>query len=142
MFGKFSTNKFGLGDFLCSVNLPYICEEETAGKLKSIPTPEQDNLKQEALSLEGYELIPHLGYYKYHQHRVNWQKAVDICAQEGAHLLILNSEKEERAVISFVNTYRSHFYTWTGVHDQYEEGTYVTIFSKYCIGGDGCDIIC
>ena len=126
MFGKFSTNKYGLGDLLCSLNLPYICEEETAAKEKSIPTSQQ-----EILYLEGYEFLPPLGFYKYHQNRFNWQEAVDVCAQEGGHLLILNSEQERVAITALVNRYRSKFNIWTGVHDQYQEGNYITIFSMF-----------
>ena len=124
MFGKFRNNKYGLGDFFCSVNLPYICEEETEAKQKSIPTTQQ------APALVGYEFIPNLGYYKFHQHGANWQEAVDICTQEGAHLLILNSNQEAMALWPL---FRGHCCTWIGVHDQYQEGNYVTLFSKYCI---------
>ena len=128
MFGKFSTNKYGLGDLLCSLNLPYICEEETAAKEKSIPTSQQ-----EIPSLEGYEFLPPLGFYNYHQNYVNWQEAVDVCAQEGGHLLIINSEQERVAITALVNRYSTMLDIWTGVHDHYQEGHYVTIFSKFFI---------
>ena len=130
VFGNFSSKKYGLGDFLCSINLPYICEEETVAKLKSISTPEKDGQQQEGRFLEGYELVPGMGYYKYHLERVIWDEAVDVCAREGGHLLILNSKEEEKALRPL---YVRDQFSWIGVHYQYEEGKYVTIFSKYCI---------
>ena len=127
VFSNYTTHKYGLGEFVCSDNLPYICEEETEVKEKSIPTPDQVNPP-----FDGYEFIAPLGYYKHHHERVIWQEAVDVCAREGGHLLILNSDEERRAVTSLVHRgYDPYFAIWTGVHDQYRETYYVTIFSKY-----------
>ena len=128
VFGTFPTNIYGLGDFMCSVNLPYICEEETSARQKSIPTPQQ-----QSPSVEGYEFISPLGYYKYHQYSATWQEAVDICTQDEGHLLIINSKQELMALTAFINRYRSAFNMWIAVHDKYKEGNFVTIFSKYCI---------
>ena len=57
----------------------------------------------------------------------NWEEAQKICEEEGAHLLILNSDEEAHAVGSMLQG----FYYWIGFHDQYVEGQYVTVFSKY-----------
>ena len=122
MFGKFPTNEYGLGDFFCSANLPYICELESVAQQKFIPTP------QHSPAPDGYKLIPSIGYYKFHKWASTWKEAVDVCAAEGAHLLILNSEQEEKDLKLFN---RELTLIWMGVHDQYEEGNYVTLFSKY-----------
>ena len=122
MFGKFPTNEYGLGDFFCSADLPYICELESVAQKKFIPTP------QPSRAPDGYELIPSIGYYKFSQYTAAWQQAVNACAAEGAHLLILNSEQEAKDLIQ-INP--ELYAIWTGVHDQYQEGHYVTLYSKY-----------
>ena len=127
VFGNFSTIKYGLGDFSCSENLPYICEEGTVVERKSIPTP-QDSLTEGDMFRQGYQLIPQLGYYKFHENLLPWQEAVDVCAREGAHLLIINSEQEAMAVKPLL---LGNCCMWIGVHDQYQEGNYVTVLSEY-----------
>ncbi|PSN46951.1 Hemolymph lipopolysaccharide-binding protein [Blattella germanica] len=87
----------------------------------------------------GYEFIPGLGYYKLHPEVKIWSEARGICEQEGAHLLIINSDREANALLHFWTPYpKIGGYTdwrndWAliGFHDQFVEGEYVTIFGKY-----------
>ena len=76
----------------------------------------------------GYHVIPELGYYKVHDENKSWKNADEICRQEGTHLLIINSEFEHQATKSMIN--RRDTAHWIGIHDQYKEGQYVTVFSK------------
>ena len=124
MFGNFEEYEkthYSLGDWLCSVHLPYICEEEPR-----IASPNETH------SLEGYELIPHLGYYKLHDTPQSWEDAVDTCDKEGGHLIVLSSLDEQDALWNYLKETVSYLFCfWIGVHDRYEEGKYTTIFSKY-----------
>ena len=72
------------------------------------------------------------GYYKFHNRtELTWNQALEVCRQEGAHLLFLNSDQEAHAVGAFIqNNYTDTYSKWIGFHDLYEEGHYVTIFSK------------
>ncbi|XP_021924721.1 hemolymph lipopolysaccharide-binding protein-like isoform X2 [Zootermopsis nevadensis] len=81
----------------------------------------------------GYELRNGLGYYKVHSEPRNWQEARKICAEEGAHLAIINSEEESKAVQSmFVPVAEKAKTVWAfiGFHDLYTEGQYLTIFDE------------
>ena len=41
-----------------------------------------------------YELVPGMGYYKFHNELKTWDQALEICEREGAHLGIPNSRRE------------------------------------------------
>ncbi|XP_021937022.1 hemolymph lipopolysaccharide-binding protein-like isoform X2 [Zootermopsis nevadensis] len=83
-----------------------------------------------------YELIPKLGYYKFHTSGKNWREARQICEQEGAHLLILNSEEEAGVIRSFWRRHPKLFDGWRnscayiGIHDEFVEGEYITLFGE------------
>ena len=61
---------------------------------------------------------------------------METCRLEGAHLLIVNSELEARAIQSMWRKFPKIFNDWRndiayiGVHDIYKEGEFVTIFGK------------
>jgi hypothetical protein len=79
----------------------------------------------------GYELHRGVGYYKIHTELKTWQEARQICAQEGAHLAIVNSEEESQVLQSlFVPVAAKLKVAWAfiGFHDLYNEGQYLTIF--------------
>jgi hypothetical protein len=74
-----------------------------------------------------------LGYYKVHGEPRNWQEARKICAQEGAHLAIINSKEESEALRSMlapVAEKAKTVWAFIGFHDLYTEGQYLTIFGK------------
>ena len=86
-----------------------------------------------------YELIPGLGFYKLNTEPKTWSEARDVCEHEGSHLLIINSQREANALLHFWVPHPKLFSDWrnswayVGVHDQYVEGEYVTVFGKYNI---------
>ena len=72
-----------------------------------------------------------LGYYKFHNVQKNWQQAKEVCAQEGTHMIILNSEEEANALDKIIEKSKTgNWFHWVGIHDLYSEGKFVTIFSK------------
>ena len=81
----------------------------------------------------GYMYIPGFGHYRLHDisERSSWHAAHAICAREGAHLLILNTEEEEEVIKELIDRKRSRGRLhWVGFHDQYRERKYVTVCSK------------
>jgi len=93
---------------------------------------------QKIFSAPGYELVPGLGYYKLHAVGKTWEEALRTCEDEGAHLLVINSEYEANAMAPFweKNPYflaTNNYYAYVGFHHLYREGQVVTIFSKYSV---------
>jgi hypothetical protein len=84
-----------------------------------------------------YELLPELGYYKFHTDIKTWDKAQDVCENEGAHLAVINSLTEAKSLPSI--WIRNLFNDWRkdaayiGTWDPKGNGEFVTIFSKYFI---------
>ena len=89
-------------------------------------------LKRLTTTYLGYgEVTGWMGRYKLHTAGKNWFEAQEVCTQEGANLLVINSHKEAEAVRSLVEQFGfTRNYYWIGFHDIYEEGNFVTIFSK------------
>ena len=82
----------------------------------------------------GYELVPELGYYKVHgiKDKTIWKDSMNACEKEGSNLAIINSELEAWTVKSLISRASDAGWGhWIGVHDQYTEGDYITVFSKY-----------
>lgn len=85
-----------------------------------------------------YELVPGLGYYKFHTDIRTWEKARDVCEKEGAYLAVINSLTEAKSLS--VIWIRNLFKDWRkdaayiGTWDPHETGDFVTIFSKYFMG--------
>ncbi|XP_069701707.1 hemolymph lipopolysaccharide-binding protein-like [Periplaneta americana] len=95
-----------------------------------------DNVRHKRVPSPGYEVMAGLGYYKLHTTGKTWNEALQICEQEGAHLLILNSEEEANAVGSlwdrgskFVDVVND-VYAHAGFHDQNSVGEHRTIFNQ------------
>ncbi|KAJ4449396.1 hypothetical protein ANN_00795 [Periplaneta americana] len=85
----------------------------------------------------NYELIPGLGYYKLHTEAKPWHDARQICAQEGAHLAIINSEEEAeelKAILArhpkILSDWRNE-YAYIGMSDIRSEGDWITIFGTW-----------
>jgi hypothetical protein len=81
----------------------------------------------------GYELHRGVGYYKIHSERKTWYEARQICAQEGGHLAIINSEEEFKVLQSMlapVAAKVNEVWAFIGFHDLFNEGQYLTIFGK------------
>jgi hypothetical protein len=77
-----------------------------------------------------------VGYYKIHSELKTWHEARQICAQEGGHLAIINSEDESKvlqkifAPMDEKQSGKCKNYAFIGFHDLYEEGQYLTVFGK------------
>ena len=72
-----------------------------------------------------------MGWYKIHTDVKNWSDAKEVCIREGANLLVINSRQEAKAMVSLMEkTGTTGKFHWIGFHDVYEEGNYITIFSK------------
>jgi hypothetical protein len=74
-----------------------------------------------------------VGCYKIHSERKTWHEARKICAQEGGHLVIINSEEESKVLQSIfapVAAKLSVMWVLIGFHDLYNEGQYLTVFGK------------
>jgi hypothetical protein len=82
-----------------------------------------------------YEVLPGLGYYKFHTDIKTWQKARDTCEKEGAHLAVINSLTEAKSMLSI--WIRNLFKDWRkdaayiGTWDPKRNGEFLTIFSTY-----------
>jgi hypothetical protein len=79
----------------------------------------------------GYELHRGVGYYKIHTELKTWHEARQICAQEGAHLAIVNSEEESKVLQSLFTPVAAKLkvaWAFIGFHDLYNEGRYLTVF--------------
>ena len=79
--------------------------------------------------------MPGFGYYKLHTDVKTWPDALHTCQNEGAHLAIINSQEEAKALAPMwrANPTIPHYddYAFIGFHDQYKEGQFLTVFSKY-----------
>ena len=85
------------------------------------------------LRATGYELHPGVGYYKVHSELKTWHEARQICAQEGGHLAITNSEEESnvlQSVFAPVAARLKDEWVLVGFHDLYNEGQYLSVFGK------------
>ncbi|XP_069694989.1 hemolymph lipopolysaccharide-binding protein-like isoform X1 [Periplaneta americana] len=81
----------------------------------------------------GYELHKGIGYYKLHKDLKKWAEARQICQQEGGHLVIINSEEEDKVLQSMFAPVAEQLKTqwaFVGFHDLYTEGQYLTIFDE------------
>jgi len=91
------------------------------------------------LRAPGYELHRGVGYYKIHSGLKTWHEARQICAQEGGHLAITNSEEESKVLQSMfapVAAKLNVVWAFIGFHDMYNEGQYLTVFGKESLSKD------
>jgi len=91
------------------------------------------------LRAPGYELHRGVGYYKIHSELKTWHEARQICAQEGGHLAIINTEEESKVLQSMFGPVAAKLnVVWVliGFHDLYDEGQYLTVFGKESLSKD------
>ncbi|XP_009957487.1 PREDICTED: CD209 antigen-like protein A, partial [Leptosomus discolor] len=60
--------------------------------------------------------------YSFSTETLSWPDAKEICADQGAHLVIVSSEQEQKFLKDNISSNRTY---WLGVTDQLEEGTWV-----------------
>lgn len=75
---------------------------------------------------KDYMIVPEMGYYKYHDEKVTFEKAQSICNAEGGHLAIIDSEKEA----DILKTIPTTTFSYVGFHDRAKEGHFTTIFGE------------
>ncbi|KAG8234362.1 hypothetical protein J437_LFUL013250, partial [Ladona fulva] len=75
----------------------------------------------------GYELFPRIGFYKHHKNVVDFTTASNICKNEGAHLVIINSYEEENVLKNIMDK-NGNDAIWTGIHDPLKNREFKTIF--------------
>lgn len=85
----------------------------------------------------GYEAFAD-NYYKYHRDPKNTVQAMRICEAEGAHLSIVNSEKEAAYIIQMMVKFPDEVlptsnikdFILMGFHDAIVDGQYLTVDGK------------
>ncbi|XP_032845156.2 CD209 antigen-like protein A isoform X2 [Tyto alba] len=60
--------------------------------------------------------------YSFSTEKMSWLDAKEICADQGAHLVVINSELEQAFLKDSINSSSTY---WMGVTDQLEEGTWL-----------------
>ncbi|XP_068083828.1 hemolymph lipopolysaccharide-binding protein-like [Anabrus simplex] len=81
-----------------------------------------------------YKPMAGLGYYKYYLTPLTWEQAKYKCEEDGAHLIILDSEKESIVIKEFYARKPNISGAWNsvdvfvGVHDRYKEGQFEDVF--------------
>ncbi|XP_049774330.1 hemolymph lipopolysaccharide-binding protein-like [Schistocerca cancellata] len=79
----------------------------------------------------GYEYFAGVGYYKIHTTLKTWSDARKTCADEGGHLLILNSDAEASVAKQLFSRHKQiSAWAFIGFHDKITEGTYITVFGE------------
>nr|CAD7394737.1 unnamed protein product [Timema cristinae] len=84
----------------------------------------------------GYETVHGLGYYKLHTELNTWEEARRVCAEEGAHLAVINSKVEMDVILNIWSRHPKimdsylNSYAHVGFHDLYTEGNYLTVLGK------------
>ncbi|KAJ9584259.1 hypothetical protein L9F63_021381, partial [Diploptera punctata] len=87
-------------------------------------------LKTHGISLEEeeeeYQLLPGIGYYKLYGKYMSWFDAQNTCLEEGAELVLINTEEEAEALIKLIPDDWPYDNVLAGFHDQFIEGVFVT----------------
>nr|CAD7424104.1 unnamed protein product [Timema monikensis] len=84
----------------------------------------------------GYETVHGLGYYKLHTELNTWEEARRVCAEEGAHLAVINSKVEMDVILNIWSRHPKimdsylNSYAHVGFHDLYTEGNYLTVLGN------------
>ncbi|CAG2062012.1 unnamed protein product [Timema podura] len=97
----------------------------------------------------NYTEYPGVGYYKWYDLADSWGEAWLGCVQDGAHLVVVDSDEEADVVKDIIrkrdmSEQRGHPHvTYVGFHDLFLKGTYVTVLgdfvddSGYTVWGPG-----
>ena len=136
---------------MCALQAHYFCfghripegtltEQSDAQQFALIDVPQKGFLfTVPPLRAQGYVLHRGVGYYKIHSELKTWHEARQICAQEGGHLAIINSEEESivlRSMFAPVAAKLKESGAFIGFHDLYNEGQYLTVFGKESLSKD------
>ncbi|XP_054001320.1 hemolymph lipopolysaccharide-binding protein-like [Hylaeus anthracinus] len=78
---------------------------------------------------DDYVITVGVGVHKFHRRRLMWNQARKSCLNEGGQLAVLNSDREEKLLTSWIG--RENFErAFVGIHDLYEEGEWLTVASE------------
>ena len=78
------------------------------------------------LQRDDYVVTVGIGAHKLHKRKMKWNQARKSCMDEGGLLVIINSVEEEALLMNWAKREKVES-TWLGVHDQFEEGDWVTL---------------
>ncbi|XP_067007064.2 hemolymph lipopolysaccharide-binding protein [Anabrus simplex] len=81
----------------------------------------------------GYEVVNGLGYYKLHTSAATWETARATCEEEGAHLIIVNTDREAKVVQEMLARFSpsvkgdADTYSHVGIHIRYSDKIFRTL---------------
>ncbi|XP_076643425.1 C-type lectin-like isoform X7 [Halictus rubicundus] len=75
---------------------------------------------------KDYVIRPGIGAHKLFKHKVPWNTAREICMREGGQLPMIDSAEKEAVFRSWM-TNETLTGVWLGVHDLFEQGTWLTL---------------
>ncbi|XP_068081759.1 hemolymph lipopolysaccharide-binding protein [Anabrus simplex] len=81
----------------------------------------------------GYEAIHGVGYYRFYSAALPWAKARSKCVEDGAHLIVINSDMEADVIRTFfkrnpvITNAAGVVDVHVGFHDLFVEGEYTTV---------------
>jgi hypothetical protein len=78
-----------------------------------------------------YQTLNRVSFYKVYWEAKTWSAASKICAQDGSHLLIINSIAEATEVKRYLDISVGTYII--GFHDLFEEQQYLTVKCKYLV---------
>ncbi|XP_076235829.1 uncharacterized protein LOC143180171 [Calliopsis andreniformis] len=78
------------------------------------------------LERDDYTVTPEVGVHKLHLRKRKWNHARKSCMEEGGHLAVINTAREEKVIQDLINK-ENLTEAYIGIHDLYEEGDWVTL---------------
>ncbi|XP_076643430.1 hemolymph lipopolysaccharide-binding protein-like isoform X12 [Halictus rubicundus] len=81
------------------------------------------------LHRNDYTYTPGVGAHKFFKQAKSWNAARDACVRDGAQLVVINSNAEE-ALLRRLKSNNSVNSVWTGVHDYFQRGSWVTVVGE------------
>ncbi|CAH2038132.1 unnamed protein product, partial [Iphiclides podalirius] len=109
-----------LADVNCHEPLPYICYKEKTNKMSVSGCGTTD--KEYAYAETG-------SCYKFHELQRTWSRASMVCAAEGGHLVVINSDQEAQVVKDIFAKHPGEL-AFVGVYDWNEHGEWLTIHGQ------------
>jgi len=97
---------------------------------QSDPAQSREDAKQKWSRVSHtYQTVNRVSYYKVYNEPRKWSDASKVCANDGSHLLIINSDAEAADVQIYLNNAVEAYNI--GFHDLFEEQYFETVQCKY-----------
>jgi hypothetical protein len=77
--------------------------------------------------IDGYSLYPGIGFYKYYRTTKTWADAWKQCDNDGAHLVVINSDAEAQVVQQLLTGVNPQHYVYVGFHKHYNNDVFLTV---------------